>query len=352
MNDDLYEILGLSKDASPDEIQKAYRKLAIKLHPDKNPGDQKAAEQFKKLSEAYEILSDPEKRAAYDNRGMAGVHDQGFHGFDSAEDIFSHFGDIFGGRTQQFRQRPTGPQRGRDLRFIVTMDFLQAALGGKQELTVPVLTVCTNCAGRGTTGEGAAKQCGQCRGTGQLDRQGRQHGGVFSIHSVCPACGGSGQSLGPMCSACGGDGRVQTSRKLSVNIPAGTKNNQVLRLAGQGEAGRNGGPSGDLLIEVEVAPHPVFTRDGNHIRSDVQVPIATALLGGKVDVRTIHGTVTLTIPPGTSSDQTLRIRGQGVPARDKPGDHLVRVVITVPKKLSAEAAEAVRQHLSQEVPAG
>ena len=171
MNDDLYEVLGISKDASQNEIKKAYRKLATKFHPDKNPNDESAAEQFKKLSEAFEILSDPDKREAYDNRGMAGVHDQGYEGFTGEEDFFSRFGDIFGGHTRPFRQRATDPQRGRDLRFIVTIEFLQAVLGGKREINAPVLTVCGDCGGQGTTGGGQSETCRHCQGAGRIDRK-------------------------------------------------------------------------------------------------------------------------------------------------------------------------------------
>lgn len=352
MNDDLYEVLGVSKDASQSEIQKSYRKLAINFHPDKNPDDDVAAAKFKKLSEAYEILSDPEKREAYDSRGIQGVHDQGFHGFDNTDDIYSHFGDIFGGFGTRYRQQSTQPQRGRDLRFIVKVDFLQAVLGGRREINAPILKTCSDCQGRGTTGGDDVSPCSQCRGTGQVERKARQQqGGYFSIRTACPACDGTGQTRGPVCKTCNGDGRVNTSQKLSVNVPVGTSNSQVLRLAGQGEAGRNGGPSGDLLVEIEVLPHSEFSRDGSNIRSDLRVPMLTALVGGKLDVPTINGTVTLTIPAGTSSDQTLRIRGQGIPVAGKAGDHLVRVVVTVPKDLPQQAIETIRQLLPEEASA-
>lgn len=351
MTDDLYEILGVSKDATSDEIRKAYRKLAIKFHPDKNPDDETAANQFKKVSEAYEVLSDDEKRKTYDERGMAGVHDEGFHGFDNTEDIFSHFGDIFGQRRAGTygRREPLGPQRGRDLRFIIQIDFLQAALGGKRDILAPVLAVCEECHGNGSTG-GTIKPCGVCHGSGQVQRKSQQQGGYFSISSACPACSGTGQTRGPICKTCNGDGRVNKTRELTINIPAGTSIGQVLRLTGQGEAGRFGGPPGDLLVEVEVQPHPTFKRDGNNIRSDLKVPVGLALLGGKMDVPTIHGTVSLTIPPGTSSDKTLRIRGQGVRAKSSTGDHFVRVVVTVPEQLTDEATEAIRKHLSNTDP--
>lgn len=354
MSDSLYEILGVSRDATADEIRKAYRKLAIKYHPDKNPGDQKASSKFKEISDAYEVLSDKDKREAYDNRGMSGVHEQGFHGFENADDIFSHFGDIFGGMrgggprsSPRYRQPPQQQQRGRDLRFLVKLDFLQAVLGGKRDIHAPVLVSCDDCAGNGTTG-GEPQPCESCHGSGQVQRRAQQEGGFFSISSACPACSGTGQLHGPLCKTCNGDGRINRPRQLTVNIPPGTSTGQTLRLSGQGEAGRFGGPSGDLLVEVEVLPHAEFRREGNNIRSDVKVPVSTALLGGKVDVRTVRGVVSLSVPAGTSSDSTLRIRGQGVPLKSGPGDHLVRVVITVPKDLSPEKADALRELLTRE----
>jgi len=350
--DDLYEVLRVSKDASDSEIQRAYRKLALKYHPDKNPDDKTASEKFKKVSEAYEVLSDPEKRKAYDRGGMSGVHETGFHGFDSNEEIFSHFGDIFGDvfgggfGGGGFSRRPSGPQRGRDLQFRLSVPFTEAALGGKREIDVPVLSACPDCNGSGTAPGSKPRTCSACGGSGQTSRQDRQHGGFFSISSACPKCGGSGQESGPPCKTCGGDGRVQRTSRMSIKIPAGVKNGQTLRLAGQGEAGVRGGPKGDLLIEINVQPHLTFKREGHNIRSDIKVPVATALLGGKVEVPTLHGTATLTIPAGTSSDQSFRLRGQGIKSTSDTGDHLARVVITVPKQLSEEGKRAVKEHLT------
>ncbi len=320
-SDDPYELLGVSKEASEAEIQKAYRKLALKYHPDKNPDDPKAAENFKKVAEAYEILSDPDKRKAYDQGGMEAT---GFQGFDSNEEVFSHFGDVFSdlftSRVQP--RRPTVPQRGRDLRFVLPIGFTEAALGGQREIDVPSLDICPDCNGQGSASGVAPQPCPDCGGTGQVMRPGRQQGGFFSVSSSCPTCGGTGRQLGSPCPHCGGDGRIEKQRRIKITIPAGISDGQTLRLTRQGEAGRAGGPPGDLLIEAQIQPHPLFQRDGKNIKSDVKVPVGTALLGGKVDVPTLRGTVTLTIPAGTSSDQVLRIRGQGIPSKDAPGDHL------------------------------
>jgi molecular chaperone DnaJ len=338
-------MLGVGKDASKEEIQRAYRKMALKYHPDKNPDDSKATENFKKVAEAFEILSDPEKRRVYDQRGMAGVHDTGFRGFESAEDVYSHFGDIFGDRFgTRFHQRRSEPQPGRNLRFILPVPFDEAALGAEREIEVPVAEVCSTCHGTGAASGKPSEPCPGCNGTGNVTRQGQRQGGFFSVSSPCDACGGTGRRREPPCSHCSGEGRVAGRSCIKVKIPSGIDTGRVLRLAGQGEAGRNGGPKGDLLIEVEVQPHPTFQRQGRNIRSDVKVPVATALLGGKAEIPTLKGSVMLTVPPGTSSDQVFRIRDQGIPANDGSGDHLVRVVITVPKELSPDAEKAVREH--------
>jgi molecular chaperone DnaJ len=347
VNDDLYELLGVSHDASDQEIQRAYRKLALKYHPDKNPDDPQAAEKFKRVAEAYDILSDVEKRRVYDQGGMAGVQGTGYSGFQSNEEIFSQFGDIFGDFFgQRFYREPSGPRRGRDLRFILPLSFAEAALGGQREIDVPVADNCPTCNGSGSADKRPAEPCGDCNGAGHRTQQGSRGGGFFSFSSVCPTCHGTGRRPQAPCTTCHGDGRVEKQKRISVKVPPGIDTGQVLRLASQGETGLGGGPNGDLLIEIKVQAHATLTREGKNIRSSVKVPVATALLGGKVDVPTLRGTVSLTIPAGTSSDQVLRIRGQGILAKDGAGDHLVRVVIAVPKDLPPEAQEAVRMHLS------
>jgi molecular chaperone DnaJ len=320
----------------------------LKYHPDKNPDDPKASEKFKRASEACDILSDPEKRRLYDQRGMSGIHDTGYSGFQTNEEILSQFGDVFGDLFgSRYYRSQTEPQRGRNLQFVLPVSFVEAALGGQREVEVPVLENCSSCGGSGSTSKQAPPPCQDCHGTGHLTKQGNREGGFFSFSSVCPSCRGTGKQSQPPCPACQGAGSVSKPSRIAVKIPAGVDTGRTLRLAGQGEAGRNGGPPGDLLFELEVQPHPTFKREGKTIRSDVRVPVATALLGGKVEIPALKGNVTLTIPPGTSSDQVLRIRGQGVPAKDGSGDHLVRVVITVPKDLPAAAQEAIRTHLSK-----
>lgn len=337
LNEDLYQVLGVSTDATESEIQRAYRKLALKYHPDRNPDDAAAAGKFKQASEAYEILKDPAKRTAYDSRGMEGVHEAGFHGFTDNEEIYSQYGDIFGQlfgrRTSQTPQRPV---KGRDFRLVLPVDFNTAALGGKTTIEVPIPVACNKCDGTGIEGRHADQACDVCGGVGQIARQAAQQGGYFTVASPCPACAGTGRSGATPCSDCRGEGRVTVNKKLTITIPSGIESGRVLRLKGQGQAGLRGGQQGDLLIEVNVKPHATFHRDGNHIRSEVRVPLVTALLGGKVDVQTIYGTITLTVPAGTSSDTTMRMRGQGVDHPSQKGDHLVRIVVDVPKKSFSE----------------
>ena len=348
LNEDLYDVLGVGKDATEQEIQRAYRKFALKYHPDRNPDDPAAAQKFKKASEAYEILRDPEKRKAYDEGGMSGVGGTGFEGFADNEEIYSQFGDIFGDLFgSRMRSRQPGPTRGQDMRFVLSVDFRTAALGGKTTIQAPIPSTCKPCHGSGAVDGTAAKPCDVCHGSGKVQQQTAEQGGYFRVASACPACGGSGTLTGTPCRECHGEGRVVETRTMTVSIPAGIQSGKFLRLRGQGQAGIRGGSQGDLLIEIKVTPDKLFRRDGNNIRSDVRVPVATAILGGKVDVQTLRGTVTMKIPPGTSSDQNLRIRGQGIQTTNVKGDHLVRVIIDVPKKeYSPETAEQLRKELS------
>ncbi|HVR76316.1 MAG TPA: molecular chaperone DnaJ [Planctomycetota bacterium] len=343
---DYYEILGVKKDATEEEIRKAYRKLAFKHHPDKNPGNPEAEKKFKEAAEAFEVLSNKEKREAYDTRGAEGLRDMGHEGFQSSDDILSHFGDIFGDLFgSRYYRQAMRPQRGGDVRFRLTVDFVDAALGATRDINVSLHDLCPQCRGTGTEGGAAPEPCPECGGSGHVSRRGKRQGGFYSVSSECDACGGTGRRAGEACKSCRGEGRILREKKISLKIPPGVADGSVLRLAGQGEAGVRGGPAGDLLLEVHVAPHPALTRDGLHIRSSAEVPVKSALLGGEVSVRTLRGQVALKIPRGTSSDVWLRLRGQGIESRGEKGDHLVRVVITMPRELSAEAEEAVRKYL-------
>ena len=341
LSDDPYELLGITQDASDEEIKKAYRKLALKYHPDKNADNEDAAQQFRKISEAYEVLSDPEKRAAYEQGGMSDVEQQGHQGFENDEEIFTRYRDIFGDRFgQRYHQRQAAPRAGRNLRYFLAIPFRDAALGCQRDLRVPIEHACETCHGTGARGGQTAKVCQTCQGSGHASRQGDREGGFFSVNSACPDCGGTGYEAVEACPVCHGSGRVAEETNISVKIPAGIETGKNLRLTGQGEGGVNGGPAGDLLFEIEVDSDPEFARDGLNIRSDLNVPVRIALLGGKLDVPTLRGTGTLTIPPCTSSDRLLRIRGQGIKTKGNAGDHLVRVVITVPEELSEGTQEA------------
>ena len=350
---DYYKVLGVSRGASDEEIRKAYRKLALKYHPDKNPNNPDAEKKFKEAAEAYEVLSDKEKREAYDTHGADAIRNMGFEGFRTNEDILSHFSDIFGDLFgQRFYRQSMGPQRGADARFGLSVSFLDAALGATRTIRLPIEQPCPECGGAGSVGNsaagavgGGADACPACGGSGHVSRRGQRQGGFFSISSPCEQCGGTGRSPGRNCAACGGSGRTAREKEISVKIPPGVSDGSVLRLGGQGVPGARGGPAGDLYLEVHLEPHSELSRDGLHIRSAVKVPVKTALLGGEVEVPTLRGRAALKIPPGTSSDSWLRLRGQGIERHGEKGDHLVRVVITVPKSLAPEAEEALRRSL-------
>jgi len=348
---DYYEILGVSHSTTDDEIKKAYRKLAMQYHPDKNPGDKEAEEKFKQISTAYEVLSDPEKRQAYDQRGQSGLNDLGFQGFTDTSDIFSHFGDIFGDLFgPRFHQEQSGPRRGVDLRIDLSIPFLDAALGAERDIQVPRAETCSACNGTGAKAGTAPQNCAQCNGTGLLSRQAQQQGGLFSISSPCPACQGTGKIITEPCSTCRGEGNVPQTRRLTVRIPAGVNEGAMLRLRAEGEAGAKGGPAGDLFVVIHIQPHPSFERQENNILSKANVSFTTASLGGEIKVPTIRGSAMLKIPKGTQSDQVVRLAEQGIkPSSGKAGDHLARVMITVPKTLTNRQEELLKELVRLEV---
>ncbi len=344
---DYYKVLDVPKTATEAEIKKAYRRLAMKYHPDRNPGDSEAEERFKEAKEAYEVLADQQKRAMYDQYGHAGVEaaaagarGRGGPGpADAFGDIFGDvFGDIFGtarrgGRSQVFR--------GADLRYELELDLHQAVFGHTVEIEVPKLIECEVCHGTGAAKGGSAVTCDTCGGAGQV----RISQGFFQLQQTCPKCRGAGTLIRNPCDACFGQGRVRRTRKLSVKIPAGVDTGDRIRLAGEGEAGRNGGPPGDLYVEVHVREHPIFERDGEHLSCEVPISFATAALGGTVEVPTLDGNVALKIPTETQSGRVFRLRDKGVkPVRGSSrGDLFCRVVIETPVHLSAEQKELIHQ---------
>ena len=339
---DYYEILGLNRDASDDEVKKAYRRLAMKFHPDRNPDDANAEEKFKEASQAYEVLSDREQRGAYDQFGHAGVDPgaggtggAGFNG--SFGDIFSDvFGDIFGAA----RSGRSNRSRGSDLRYSLALDLEQAVKGDTVEVSLPVLVACDECHGSGSAPGSQPSTCPECSGAGQI----RVAQGFFSLQQTCPRCRGAGQVITDPCRRCGGRGRMEDRKTLSVRIPAGVDTGDRIRLAGEGEAVRGGEP-GDLYVQVEVREHPIFERDGRNLYCEVPLSFADAALGGELEVPTLSGRVKLKVPPETQTGKMFRLRGQGVtPVRGGGvGDLLCKVVVETPVRLDDSQRELLRE---------
>lgn len=338
---DYYEVLGVGKNASDTEIKKAYRKLAQKYHPDRNPDDEDALEKFREAKEAAEVLSDSQKRAAYDQFGHAGVDGSaggggggGFGGADFSDIFGDMFGDIFGGG-----RRRSG--RGADLRYNLEISLEDAVQGTETEIRIPTLVECGTCKGSGAKPGSTPKTCGTCRGIGQV----RMQQGFFSIQQTCPTCQGSGQQIDDPCGQCRGSGRTEEQKTLSVKVPAGVDTGDRIRLSGEGEPGENGAPAGDLYVEVRVKPHPIFERDGANLICDVPLDIATAALGGEVDVPTLDGRVKLKIPAGTQSERVFRLRGKGVkPVRGgAQGDVLCRARVETPVNLTNRQKELLEE---------
>lgn len=335
---DYYEVLGVSKSATEIEIKKSFRKLAMKYHPDRNPDDAQAEIKFKEVKEAYEILSDSRKRQAYDQFGHAGVNGQqgGFGGFSDFGDIFS---DFFGGGRGAGRQ--TRAERGSDLRYNLDLTLEEAVAGTELEIEVPTWVQCKKCEGSGAKEGTAPVTCSTCQGAGQIHMQ----QGFFAIQQTCPQCHGAGEMIKDPCSSCSGQGRIRERKKLSVKIPAGIDNGDRIRLSGEGEAGHHGGPAGDLYVQIKLKPHPVFSREENHLFCDIPVCATTLMLGGAVDVPTLNGKVNLKIPAGTQTGKSFRLREKGIQGvRQKaPGDLFCKVQAEIPVKLTDEQLAMVEK---------
>jgi len=346
---DYYEVLGVEKSASDDDIKKAYRKLAKKYHPDVNPGDKEAEAKFKEVGEAYEVLSNSEKRARYDQFGHAGVDPSygagaGGFGFDDMDlgDLFGSFFGGFGGSTRT--RNPNGPIRGRDIALNMVLTFEEAALGCQKDVTVPHLETCASCAGSGAKKGTSPEVCPTCGGLGTIRATERTMLGMMQVQKTCPHCGGRGKIIKETCPDCNGQGRVRKSRKLTVTVPAGINHGQTFTLRGQGDAGQNGGPSGDANITVSVRAHEIFERDGYDIWCDIPITFMQAALGDEITVPTLEGKVKYNIPEGTQPQTVFRLKGRGVPylnGRGK-GDQFVRVGVEVPRSLNGKQKQALK----------
>ncbi|MBN1698658.1 MAG: molecular chaperone DnaJ [Spirochaetales bacterium] len=351
---DYYEVLGVKKNASKEEIKKAYRLLAIKYHPDKNPGNKDAEEKFKEASEAYEVLADEKKRAAYDQFGFAGVEGMagGAHDFSSVfrdfEDIFGDFSGIFdsffgGGSRSNRSRRGTNQRRGADLRYDVEIDFKDAVFGTQIEVAFPHNETCSQCHGTGADKGSGKKLCPTCGGSGQV----RRSSGFFSIATTCSTCGGEGEIIESPCRTCSGRGLVKKNVRIKVTIPAGIENGKRINIPGQGDGGLNGGPPGDLYVYISIRPHLYYQREGNDIYCMIPISVTQAALGGEIYVNTLEDKkIKLNIPSGTQNGKVLRLKGEGIPFlhnQNKRGDMYIKIKVRIPTKLSSHEQTLLKE---------
>jgi len=345
---DYYEVLGVDRNASESDLKKAYRKLALKFHPDRNPGDRKAEENFKEAAEAYEVLRDSKKRQIYDQYGHQGLEGAGFSGFGGFEDIFSSFGDIFedffgfgGGRRSRSRVH-----RGADLRYDMQLTFMEAAFGTEKEIDVEKAEPCSACEGTGAAPGTGVETCPQCGGSGQIGRS----QGFFTVRTTCGHCRGQGQVIANPCTTCRGQGKVLARKKVSVRIPAGVDNGSRLRLTGEGEAGAYGGPAGDLYVFIHAQEHEFFQRDDTHVLCQIPISFIQAALGDTVSIPTLKGETELEIPKGTQPGDIFRLRGEGIPSlrNGHRGDQIVQVNVKTPTNLNKKQTALLREFAALE----
>jgi len=342
---DYYEVLGVGKDADGGEIKKAFRKLALKYHPDRNPDDAEAEAKFKEAAEAYEVLSDDDKRSRYDRFGHAGLDGASFGGGGGFESIFESFADLFGGGFESFfgggGRRRGGPRSGANLRVELPLDFLEAARGVKKSLVYKRPERCVECTGTGVEPGKTAATCDTCRGHGQVV----QRSGFFQVQTTCPTCRGAGQVVKDPCDSCSGEGRVLREREVEVDVPAGVDDGMRMRVAGQGEPGEPGAPDGDLHVVIRVRPHEFFHRRDTHVILEVPISYSQAALGAKIDVPTVDGKATLNVKRGTQSGDVYTLRGKGIQSATggRRGDQLVQVSVEVPRKVNKEQEALLRQ---------
>ena len=352
---DYYEVLGVSKDAGADEIKKAYRKMAMKYHPDRNPGDKEAEEKFKEVGEAYEVLSDADKKARYDQYGFAGVDPNfgagaggyggaGFGGFDGFSDLGDIFGDFFGGGGRRASQQ-NAPRRGENVMSRLELTFEEAAFGCEKEVATPRIENCPNCNGTGSA-DGVIETCSQCRGTGQVRTVQNFMGMQMQSTATCPSCNGRGKIIKTPCNTCKGKGKVRRTNRVKVKIPAGVDAGQSVRVRGEGGVGSNGGPNGDLLVEIYIKRHPIFTRQDTDVLCEVPISFTQAALGATIQVPTLDGMVDYEIPEGTQTGREFILREKGIPEvgnSRRRGNERFTVVVETPTHLTREQKELLRQ---------
>ncbi|MBU2623623.1 MAG: molecular chaperone DnaJ [Proteobacteria bacterium] len=340
---DYYEILGVTRNATPEELKTVYRKLALKYHPDRNPGDKESEEKFKEAAEAYEVLHDPQKKAVYDQYGHQGLEGSGFSGFGGFEDIFSSFSDIFEdffgfGGNRRSRSRT---QRGSDLRYDMTLSFMEAAFGIEKEINLEKTETCPDCSGNGSEPGYGPETCRQCGGSGQLSR----NQGFFTVRTTCHYCRGAGQTIPHPCKNCRGAGKVIINKKVSVKIPAGVDSGSRLRLTGEGESGAYGGPNGDLYVFLNVEAHEFFERHENDVYCKIPVSFVQAALGDTIPVPTLNGKKTVEIPKGTQPGDMIRLQGEGIPhlRHKRRGDQIVQITIKTPLNLTKKQENLLKE---------